>query len=71
MVNLTSAEQLVIGKYDNFSVYGFNILLDRIRAPFVVHFLYQLYEQYLLEYKQTPSVGWTFGSKILKYKTIA
>jgi len=38
MVNLTTAEQLVIGKYANFSVYGFNILLDRVRAPFVVHF---------------------------------
>ncbi len=71
MVNLTTAEQLVIGKYANFSVYGFNILLDRIRAPFVVYFLYQLYVQYKLTYKQTPSVGCTLGSKILKFKTIS
>jgi hypothetical protein len=71
MVNLTTTELLIIGTYDNFSVYGFNILLDRIRAPFVVYFLYQLYVQYKLTYKQTPSVGWTLGSKILKFKTIS
>jgi hypothetical protein len=37
IVELASTELLRTDEYGNYSIYGFNIFLDRHREPFLVH----------------------------------